>query len=56
MELSILGSYQEICKKTVKDLGGNKNRSDEFLEFIYYIADLIGPLYFSFFIEQHIYL
>ena len=29
----------------MKNQGENKNRINEFHEFIHYIADLIGPLY-----------
>ena len=51
MELSILGNHWQISNKAVKNKGENKKRSNEFHEFIHYIADLIEPL---FFIEQHI--
>ena len=45
MELFILGTYQQISNKAIKNQGESKNSSNEFHDFIHCIANLIGPLY-----------
>ena len=55
MKLSILRKYQQTSNYTIKNQGQNKNRTitPHSLEFILFTAVLIGPVYFSYLIEQH---
>ena len=45
MELFILENNRQISNKTMKNQDENKNRGNEFYEFIHYIVDLIVLLY-----------
>ena len=45
MEVSISGNHRQVFNKKMKDQGENKNRSNEFHEFIHYLDNLIRPLY-----------
>ena len=56
MELSILGNHRQISNKTIKNVGENKNISNELREFIHYIADLIGSLYIYYFSLNNTYI
>ena len=56
MQLSILGNHRQISNKTMKNQGENKNRSNEFHEFIHYIADLISPLHICHFSLSNTYI
>ena len=56
MEFSVLGNHWQISNKTMKTQGENKNKSNEFHEFIRYIADLVRLLYIFHFSLTNVYL
>ena len=45
MELPVLENHQQISTKIIKSQDENKNRSNEFHEFIHFIPILMGPIY-----------